>query len=95
MKTRQQQLNALVNLDQPLAATLSVLKTLPWDSNQAMITLNKDHLIHILNQYLNNSLSATDLENWANAIEAREDITDETPDEDLLMTSSLTSLNRF
>jgi hypothetical protein len=84
MKTRQQQLNALVNLDQPLSTTLSLLKTLPWDSNQAIITLKKDHLIHILNQYLNNSLSATDLENWANAIEAREDITYETPDEDLI-----------
>lgn len=84
MKTRQQQLNALVNLDQPLSTTLSTLKTLLWDSNQAIITLKKDHLIHILNQYLNNALSATDLENWANAIEAREDITYETPDADLI-----------
>ena len=84
MKTRQQHLNALVNLNQPLSTILPILKTLPWDSNQAIITLKKEHLIHILNQYLNHSLSATDLENWANAIECREDIIYETEDEDFI-----------
>ena len=37
-------------------------------------------LIHILNQYL----SASDLENWANAIECREDIIYETEGEDFI-----------
>jgi hypothetical protein len=41
-------LNALVNLNQPLSTILPILKTLPWDSNQAIITLKKEHLIHIL-----------------------------------------------
>lgn len=77
-------LNALANLNQPLSTILPILKTLPWDSNQAIITLKKDHLIHILNQYLNHSLSAIDLENWANAIECREDITYETEGEDFI-----------
>ena len=84
MKTRQQHLNALVNLNQPLSTILPILKTLPWDSNQAIITLKKEHLIHILNQYLNHSLSASDLENWANVIECREDITYETEGEDFI-----------
>jgi hypothetical protein len=74
-------LNALVNLNQPLSTILPILKTFPWDSNQTIITLKKEHLIHILNQYLNHSLSAIDLENWANAIECREDITYETEGE--------------
>ena len=77
-------LNSLVNLDQPLSKILPILKTFPWDSNQAIITLKKDHLIHILNQYLNHSLSAIDLENWANAIECREDISYETEGEDFI-----------
>ena len=76
-------LKALINLDQPLSTILPILKTFSWDSNQTIITLNKDHLIHILNQYLNHSLSASDLENWANAIECREDITYETEAEDI------------
>jgi hypothetical protein len=77
-------LNSLANLDQPLSTILPILKTFPWDSNQAIITLKKEHLIHILNQYLNQSLSAIDLENWANAIECREDIIYETEDEDFI-----------
>jgi len=74
-------LKALANLDQPLSTILPILQTFPWDSNQTIITLKKEHLIHILNQYLNHSLSAIDLENWANAIECREDITYETEGE--------------
>ena len=77
-------LKALANLDQPLSTILPILKTFPWDSNQTIITLKKEHLIHILNQYLNHSLSASDLENWANAIECREDITYETESEDFI-----------
>ena len=77
-------LNALANLNQPLSTILPILKTLPWDSNQTIITLKKEHLIHILNQYLNHSLSAINLENWANAIECREDIIYETEGEDFI-----------
>ncbi|MFM7438233.1 MAG: hypothetical protein ACKO2V_06445 [Snowella sp.] len=84
MKTRQEYLNALVNLDQPLSTILPILKTFPWDNNQTIITLKKEHLIQILNQYFDHSLSATDLENWANAIECREDITYETEDKDFI-----------
>ncbi len=78
MKTRQEYLNALVNFDQPLSTILPILKTFPWDSSEAIITLKKEHLIDILDRYLNNALSATDLENWADAIECREDIAYET-----------------
>ncbi|MFM7441829.1 MAG: hypothetical protein ACKO2V_25065 [Snowella sp.] len=84
MKTRQEYLNALVNLDQPLSTILPILKTFPWDNNQTIIILKKEHLIQILNLYLDHSLSATDLENWANAIECREDITYKTEDEDFI-----------
>lgn len=78
MKTRQEYLNALVNFDQPLSTILPILKTFPWDSSEAIITLKKEHLLQILDRYLHNALSATDLENWADAIECREDIAYET-----------------
>ena len=78
MKTRQEYLNALVNFDQPLSTILPILKTFPWDSSEAIITLKKEHLI------VNNALSVTDLESWADAIECREDITYETDYEDLI-----------
>ena len=84
MKTRQEYLNALVNFDQPLSTILPILKTFPWDSSEAIITLKKEHLIDILDRYLHNALSATDLENWADAIECREDIAYKTDEEDII-----------
>ncbi len=84
MKTRQEYLNALVNFDQPLSTILPILKTFPWDSSEAIITLKKEHLLQILDRYLNNALSATDLESQADAIECREDITYETDYEALI-----------
>ncbi|MDB9418146.1 hypothetical protein PN487_16430 [Microcystis aeruginosa CS-556/03] len=67
-----------------LSTILPILKTFPWDSSEAIITLKKEHLIDILDRYLNNALSATDLENWADAIECREDIAYETDEENLI-----------
>jgi hypothetical protein len=84
MKTRQECLNALVNFDRPLSTILPILKTFPWDNGEAPITLKKDHLIYILDRYLDNSLSVTEIENWANAIEGREDLTYETDSENLI-----------
>ncbi len=84
MKTRQEYLNALVNFDQPLSTILPILKTFPWDSSEAIITQKKEHLLQILDRYLDNALTATDLENWADAIECREDIAYETDYEDII-----------
>ena len=84
MKNIQEYLNALVNFDQPLSTILPILKTFPWDSSEAIITLKKEHLLDILDRYLHNALSATDLENWADAIECREDIAYETDYEALI-----------
>ncbi|NCR39110.1 MAG: hypothetical protein GPJ21_04135 [Microcystis aeruginosa W13-11] len=67
-----------------LSTILPILKTFPWDSSEAIITLKKEHLLDILDRHLNNALSATDLESWADAIECREDITYETDYEDLI-----------
>jgi hypothetical protein len=84
MKNIQEYLNALVNFDQPLSTILPILKTFPWDSSEAIITLKKEHLRDILDRYLNNALSATDLENWADAIECREDIAYKIDEEDII-----------
>lgn len=84
MKTRQEYLNTLVNFDQPLSTILLILNTFSWDSSEATITLKKEHLLQILDRYLDNALTATDLENWADAIECREDIAYETDYEDII-----------
>ncbi len=84
MKTRLELLNSLIEFKQPLSSILSSLKTFPWDSDEVLVTFQKEHLIHVVNQYLNNHFSASDVENWANAIEGREDIGYATQDKDIL-----------
>ncbi len=73
-QTRYQLLNALLTFEQPLLDILDSLNKLSWDSEEILIKLKKEHIIHLLQRYLQGQLSITDVENWANAIEGREDI---------------------
>ncbi|EAZ90215.1 hypothetical protein [Crocosphaera chwakensis] len=75
--TRYQLLDALLTFDQPLLDTLDSLNRLSWDSEEVLIKLKKEHILHVLQRYLQGQLSITDVENWANAIEGREDIESE------------------
>ena len=73
-KERSQLLQSLLKLDRPLDQILLPLNQLGWDSDEELATLHPQHLISILNRYLNGELSPVAVENWANAIECREDL---------------------
>jgi ArsR family metal-binding transcriptional regulator len=83
-QTRYQLLDALLTFDQPLSDILNSLNQLSWDREKVLINLKKTHIINILQRYLQGQLSVTDVENWANAIEGREDIEPEENDQDIL-----------
>ena len=83
-QTRSQLLNALLTFEQPLSDILDSLNRLSWDSEEVLIKLQKKHIIHLLQRYLQGQLSITDVENWANAIEGREDIEPEENDQGIL-----------
>lgn len=72
--TRSQLLESLLACDGNLEKILLALNELEWDSEESLIILNRQHIIAILNRYLNTEISSVDIENWANAIECREDI---------------------
>ncbi|MGK7946046.1 MAG: hypothetical protein AB4058_16410 [Microcystaceae cyanobacterium] len=84
IQTRHQLLNTLLKFEQPLSDTLNSLNNFSWDSEEVLVSLNKEHLINILQRYLQGELSLTDVENWANAIEGREDIEYEENYEEIL-----------
>jgi hypothetical protein len=71
---RRRILRSLVELDGPLVTVLRDLSGLPWDSDAELVTLRPVHLVDILDRFKSGALSAEDVEGWANAIEAREDI---------------------
>ncbi len=74
MNTRTELLNSLLSFDQPLRQITSTLATFGWDSDLPLITLNRQHIATVLTRYLDSELSKVDVEDWANAIEGREDI---------------------
>ncbi|MDB9516722.1 hypothetical protein PN466_07160 [Roseofilum reptotaenium CS-1145] len=86
MKTRPEWLNALLNFNQPLGEIVPHLRDFGWESDTALVVLNRQYLCSILQRYLHHQLSAEDLEDWANTIEGREDIAYDDEDEELLET---------
>ena len=67
-------LKSLLSLDSDLPSIVSELNKTGWDSEEELVMLEGQHIISVLERYLNQTLSALDVEDWANAIECREDI---------------------
>lgn len=72
--TRKQAVTDLVRLRRPLDDALAELRRFPWDSDEELVELGPTELRHALNRYLAGDLTAEGLEDWANAIEGRDDI---------------------
>jgi hypothetical protein len=64
----------LVNFSRPLDELQQQLSGLDWDFEGAPIVLTLDHIVHVLRRYLSGELTACMVEQWANLIEGREDI---------------------
>jgi hypothetical protein len=60
--------------EQPLPHVLAGLAAYGWDSDWPLAELSSSHIRHALRRYLHAELSAVQVEEWANAIECREDI---------------------
>jgi len=64
----------LLRYEQPLPHVLSDLAVYGWDSDGPLAELKSSHIRSALHRYLQAELSAAQVEEWANAIECREDI---------------------
>jgi len=82
--TRINLLQSLIQIEQPLNKVLHDLNEMEWDSNQELVILKREQVATVLQRYLNGHLHSTEVEDWANAIECREDIGYEEGYEDLL-----------
>jgi hypothetical protein len=74
MKTRKEILKELVRLSTNLDSIKSDLSKFSWDSEEELYIINKDDIQYILSRYLSFEIDNIQLEDWANAIEGREDI---------------------
>lgn len=84
MTQREKILRQLLEFNAPLEGTYSLLRQFPWDSEQELVTLRKQHIASILERYTQSSLTEAEVEAWANAIEGRDDLGLEPGQEELL-----------
>jgi hypothetical protein len=71
---RARTLRRLLNGERPLDAAIEAIATLPWDSDEELVTLTPAHVINMLERFVSGEFSTTDIERWADAIEGRDDI---------------------
>ena len=74
MEDRRAILRRLIEFSAPLDETLAFLRTFPWDSDEELVTLTADHVAGVLRRYQARDLTARQVEEWADAVEMREDI---------------------
>jgi len=81
---RKEALEALLGVDQPVERLKVVLADFPWDADTELVFLSISHVVNVLNRFVAERMTATDVENWANVIESREDIGFDSSHEQLL-----------
>ena len=64
----------LIELREPINTTMSEFRSVPWDSEEPLIELQPHHVEAVLNRHIQGLLSDEDVEEWANALEGRDDV---------------------
>ena len=64
----------LVELHLPVSESLQRLAKFPWESEHPLIIVTRFDLARVLRGFLDGTLESGDCEEWANAIESREDL---------------------
>ncbi|MFA6246440.1 MAG: hypothetical protein WC615_05830 [Mucilaginibacter sp.] len=74
MRTRTDILNDLIRFQTQLDRVQNELSQYTWDVEAPLVIMRKSDFVSIVQRFLDGVLSTDDLENWANAIESRDDI---------------------
>jgi hypothetical protein len=84
MDERTEAVRDLVELRVPPGQAAASLQRFPWDSDVELRTLTRVDAVRALRRYGAGGLSADELEQWAQALEGRDDVGLEDGYEDLL-----------
>jgi hypothetical protein len=85
MPTRTEYLESLLRPDGPLRDIRRALTSFGWDSEEELVTLTRQHIRDLILRFMVGELRAEDVEEWADAIEGRDDIGLEAGHEDFLL----------
>jgi hypothetical protein len=84
LNERKKALEALLGFEQPVEQHRTALAAFSWDSDTELAFLSVGHTANILNRFASGRTSAIEVENWANAVEGRDDIGFESPNDEML-----------
>ncbi|MGH3685708.1 MAG: hypothetical protein ACRDRU_12465 [Pseudonocardiaceae bacterium] len=73
-ESRREAVADLVYRRRPLIEAVTTLRQYPWDCEEELVELGPSVLRSVLTDFMAGSTSADDLEEWANAVEGRDDI---------------------
>jgi len=71
---RERHLQEVLDLVRPISEIGSDLAAFPWDCDAPLVKLDQSHIASVLTRFLSCQLSASEVEEWADAIECRDDI---------------------
>ena len=74
MKSRLELVGALIEQPSATSAIMLDLKKYEWDSENELVTLKPHHIIQCLSLYISGEITSEQVQDWANAIEGRDDI---------------------
>src|SRR5919204_27436 len=66
-------LHLLLSFEVPVDDALAALQRYPWDCDE-LVTLTPEHISRVLRRFLAGELTARDVEQWAAAVECRDDV---------------------
>lgn len=67
-------LQALIEVHLPVAEAIAAISKFQSDADEYLAVLTPEHLERALSLFLEGTLSAAEVEAWANAVECREDL---------------------
>ena len=81
MDDRAETLKALLNLNMPIEKITATLSKFDWDSDE-LVVIEVGHIKRVLERYISGEFNEAVIENWANAVECRDDVGFSGEDED-------------
>lgn len=67
-------LKALIEAELPISQAIARMSQFAWDSEEYLAVLTPENLERVLNLFTEGYLTASDVEDWANALEYRDDL---------------------
>jgi hypothetical protein len=83
--TRRDTLNSLIKFSKSMDDVSIALSELEFDCEEDVCELRRDDIINVLERYIADEISASDVERWADLIEMRDGIGYEEKNEDLII----------